>query len=138
MLQFSFSKIIFILAVVLGAVFFALPNALPGSITSKFPHWWQPVALGLDLRGGSYLLLEVDTSAVFKEQLTDVEEQARGALRDAKIRYRNIRTAEGSVFVTTEPGDRAAARTAIAKLLNNMEFDTPGDDRIRITVSDRI
>ncbi len=138
MLQFSFSKIIFIMVVVLGAVFFALPNALPGSITSKFPRWWQPVALGLDLRGGSYLLLEVDTSAVFKEQLTDIEEQSRSALRDAKIRYRNIRSAEDSVFITTEPGDRAAARTAIGKLLTTMEFDTPGDDRIRIRVPDRV
>ncbi|MHB1207863.1 MAG: protein translocase subunit SecD, partial [Rhodospirillaceae bacterium] len=138
MLQFSFSKIVFILAVVLGAVFFALPNALPGSITAKLPHWWQPVALGLDLRGGSYLLLEVDTSAVFKDQLTDIEEQARGALRDAKLRYRNIRSAEESVFITVEPADQSAARAAIAKVTTGMELTTVGEDRIRVVVPDRI
>ncbi len=138
MLQFSFSKIIFILIVVLGAVFFALPNALPGSMTAKFPHWWQPVALGLDLRGGSYLLLEVETAAVFKEQLTDIEEQSRSALRDAKIRYRNIRSADESVFVTVEPADLSAARASIAKILSTMEFSTVGEDRIRIQVPDRI
>ena len=81
MLQFSASKILFILAVVLASIFFALPNGLPASVTAQVPGWWKPVQLGLDLRGGSYLLMEVDTSAVFKEQLTDLEEQARGAAR---------------------------------------------------------
>jgi preprotein translocase subunit SecD len=138
MLQFSFSKIVFILAVVLGAVFFALPNALPGSITAKFPHWWQPVQLGLDLRGGSYLLLEVDTNAVFKDQLTDIEEQARGAMRDAKLRYRNIRSADESVYITVEAADQAAARTAIAKVVSGMELSTVGDDRIRVVIPERI
>src|SRR5579883_867754 len=107
MLQFSFTKIMLILAVVLASIFFALPNGLPASVTSHFPSWWRPVQLGLDLRGGSSLLMEVDTSAVLKEQLIDLQEQARGALRDAKLRYRGLRTSEpeSAVFVTVDPQD---------------------------------
>ena len=81
MLQFSVTKSVMVFAVVLASIFFALPNMLPSSVVKTFPSWWQPMNLGLDLRGGSYLLLEVDISAVLKEQLADLEESSRAALR---------------------------------------------------------
>ena len=139
MLQFSFTKIILVFAVVLASFFFALPNMLPSSTVSKFPHWWQPMNLGLDLRGGSSLLLEVDTSAVGKEQLADLEETSRSALRDAKIAYRNIGQADGTVFVVVnDANDLNGARDAIGKVISGMEITTQGDDRIRISVPDRV
>src|SRR2546423_249248 len=120
MLNFSFSKIVFILIVVTGSFLFAMPNMLPKSVTEHFPSWLKPVQLGLDLQGGSHLLLEVDTSAVLKDQLTDIAEQARGALRDAKLRYRNIGVVGEAVFISIEPADRQAARAAIAKTVTGM------------------
>src|SRR4051812_2174800 len=138
MLQFSFSKIVFILAVVAGSLLFALPNMVPASVVAHFPHWLKPVQLGLDLQGGSHLLMEVDTSAVLKDQLADLEQQARDALRDGKIRTRNLRTAEEAVFITVDPADRSAAREAIAKVLTGMTIDNVGDDRIRITIPDTV
>jgi protein-export membrane protein SecD len=138
MLQFSFTKIVFVLAVVAASILFAIPNMLPTSVTSHLPHWLKPVQLGLDLQGGSHLLLEVDTSAVLKDQLADLEEQARGALREEKIRYRNIRTAEEAVFVTVDPADRSAARSAIGKAISGMNIDNVGDDRIRINIPDPV
>src|SRR5689334_16509599 len=134
MLQFSFTKIVFILAVVAGSLLFAIPNMLPTSVVTHLPHWLKPVQLGLDLQGGSHLLLEVDTSAVFKDQLTDLEEQARGALREGKLRYRSLRTAEDAVFITVDPADRAAAREAIVKSISGMTIENVGDDRIRIAI----
>ena len=139
MLQFSYTKVAVVFAVVLASIFFSLPNMLPSSVVKGFPHWWQPMNLGLDLRGGSYLLLEVDTSAVGKEQLADLEETSRGALRDAKIAYRNIGQAEGNVFVVVnDTKDLDAARAAIGKSVAGMEISTQGEDRLRIVIPERV
>ena len=139
MLHFSFGKIALVVIVIIGSVFFAAPNLLPASVTANAPSWWKPVNLGLDLRGGSRLLLEVDTSAVFKEQLTNMEETARTALRDAKLRYRNIRTTDDVVYVTLDVDtDANAAVSAINKLAAPAVVEKAGDDRIRITIPDNL
>ncbi len=49
---------------------------------------WLPhdkLSLGLDLRGGSYLLEEVDTNALNQERLTNLTEDVRARLRAAQI-----------------------------------------------------
>jgi preprotein translocase subunit SecD len=141
MLHFSPTKIIMIVAVILASVFFALPNVVPAPLRQHVGDWWQPMNLGLDLRGGSYLLLEANTSALLKEQLADIEETSRAALRDAKIAYRAIRATEDSVYVTVnEAKDRNTALAAIAKAVvpNGMEVDSEADDRIHIVVPDRV
>ncbi|PSF05416.1 protein translocase subunit SecDF [Marinobacter fuscus] len=55
--------IVYGLVILLGLLC-ALPNLLPGNLAEKLPPWYQEntIALGLDLQGGSHLLLEVDTS----------------------------------------------------------------------------
>ncbi len=78
MLFFSRFKTTLILAVcVLGALL-CLPNLMPSPA-----NWvpWRSVRLGLDLRGGSYLLLEVDMGAVVKERLDTLVDAARSTLR---------------------------------------------------------
>src|SRR5262249_20704053 len=67
-----------------------------------------------------------------------LEEQSRGALREGKLRYRNIRSAEEAVFITVDPADRAAARDAIGKVVAGMTIENVGDDRIRITIPDTV
>jgi len=57
MYKLSKTRIYIILAICLAGIFFALPNFLGGSV--NLPKWWQPVNLGLDLQGGSNLLLQV-------------------------------------------------------------------------------
>jgi len=139
MLHFSLAKSIMVVVVIVASIFFSLPNMLPSDVVQRLPSWWKPMNLGLDLRGGSYLLLEVDTSAVLKEQLSDVEETARAALRDAKIPYGNIRASEEGVFVTvTDPTTLNAARAAITKTATDMVIETQGENRIHIIIPDRI
>ena len=139
MLQFSVSKIVLVLAVIMASIFFATPNLLPKSMTQNFPRWWKPMNLGLDLRGGSYLLLEANTGALLKEQLADLEETSRSALRDVKIAYRTIRSAEDSVFVTVnDPAQLKAARDAIALVAVGMNVETAGEDRVKISVPEKI
>lgn len=95
--------------IVLVAVFsilYALPNILPASAVSwmsaHLPHWMptQTVNLGLDLRGGSHLLLEVQTAAVTKDQLDGLVDQVRSELRKAKIGYTDLAAQDNTVRVT--------------------------------------
>ena len=78
MMYFSRLKTASILAVCVLGVLLCLPNLLPAP-AGWFP--WRQVRLGLDLRGGSYLLLEVDMAAVLKERLDSIADGARTTLR---------------------------------------------------------
>jgi len=139
MLHFTPAKIAFIFGVVLLTIFFCLPNVVPESVLKAGPSWWRPMQLGLDLRGGSYLLLEVDTDAVRKQQVTDLEESSRSALRRAGVKYSNLRAADGAVYVTVlEAGDRAAARKALGEALTDMTFELQGEDRIKISIPEKV
>ena len=82
------------LAIVLTALFiclFAVPNFLPEKMVASWPKWAQRhVVLGLDLQGGSHLLLEVDTKAVRKEMLETLRDDMRRVLREARIGYTGL------------------------------------------------
>ena len=67
--------------------------------TSKLPSWWQPVNLGLDLQGGSNLLLQVKIDDVMKERMSSLEDSARQVLRENKIRYQALRANPDTVTV---------------------------------------
>ncbi|MFZ0020676.1 MAG: protein translocase subunit SecD, partial [Acetobacteraceae bacterium] len=70
----------------LGAIL-CIPNLFPAPAV-----WlpWRTVHLGLDLRGGSYLLLEVDMKAVVKERLDSMVDGVRQALRPGSIFYQTL------------------------------------------------
>ncbi|WP_160120934.1 protein translocase subunit SecD [Rhodovarius lipocyclicus] len=113
MMYFSRWKTAGILAVCLLGILVCLPNLLP---RSAFPSWLpaRQVNLGLDLRGGSYLLLEVDTTALLRERLESMVEGARRGLTQAnpRIGYTNLRAEapERRVsFRLTNPAQRDAA-----------------------------
>ncbi len=103
MMYFSRLKVASILAVcVLGALL-CLPNffAAPAGWVP-----WRQVRLGLDLRGGSYLLLEVDMAAVLKERLDSIADGARTALRGKGIQFQPpaIQPAQNRVVLRIAPG----------------------------------
>ncbi|WNJ95983.1 protein translocase subunit SecD [Vibrio ruber] len=63
------------------------------------PNWLEsigatPMKLGLDLRGGVHFLMEVDMDAAMDKLLTQEEDAFRTELREAKIRYRAVHTAD--------------------------------------------
>jgi preprotein translocase subunit SecD len=63
--------------------------------------------LGLDLRGGSHLLLEVDVKSIFRERLTNLIQSMRTELRRERIPYRNIGAAGDAATVTIIDPDTA-------------------------------
>ena len=82
----------YVLIIVAGAAT-ALPNLFTPQQLALLPDWLpkQQVALGLDLRGGAHLVLEVDAKALVSERLQDLTRSARRALRDAKVGTTSIR-----------------------------------------------
>ena len=105
-------------AIVLTALFiclFAVPNFLPEKMVQSWPKWAQRhVVLGLDLQGGSHILLEVDTKTVRKDMLETLRDDMRRVLRDARIGYTGLVVRGNSAEVRIREG--ASAEQAQAKL----------------------
>ena len=74
MLYFPRWKALAIIGTCLFGIILSLPNLLP---RDSLPSWARQINLGLDLRGGSYLLLEVDTSAMVRERLESLTDAVR-------------------------------------------------------------
>ena len=68
-----------------------IPNMLPTNVLQSLPAFMQrTMTLGLDLQGGSYILLEVDTGAIRTERTNTLRDDVRRVLRDARIGYSNL------------------------------------------------
>ena len=120
MLHFPRWKIILIIVVMLAGALYALPNMLTGRQTGELPSWLPNtrMSLGLDLQGGSHLLLEVDMQAVIQERMQAVEQSLRAALRKERIGYTNLAATPNSVQVTlSNPDDVPRVR----QLLRDVE-----------------
>ncbi len=66
----------------------AVPNFFPESTVKRWPEWAQRhIVLGLDLQGGSHLLLQVDANAVRKERLQSLNDDVLRVLRQARIQF---------------------------------------------------
>ncbi|MEI9997202.1 MAG: protein translocase subunit SecD [Rhizomicrobium sp.] len=121
MLQVSNWVRILVSVIVLAGIAIALPNALPASVRAHIPSWLpkQTVALGLDLQGGSYLLLEVQTDVVIKDKLESLTGDIRRAMRKAhpQIAYVFTPVTGDSIAVRiTDPKRRDEAKTLIQAL----------------------
>jgi preprotein translocase subunit SecD len=105
MLFFTRWKAVAILLTALAVCLCAVPSFFPESTIRNWPSWAQRhVVLGLDLQGGSHLLLEVDSGAVRKEQLQSIDDDALRVLRQARIPFtgRAIRGNGVEVHITRD------------------------------------
>ena len=97
MLYFARWKAIAILLTAFVVCSFAFPNFLPQQTVKSWPVWAQRhVVLGLDLQGGSHILLEVDVNDVRKQRLDSLRDEARKILRDARITWANPPVVRGN------------------------------------------
>jgi preprotein translocase subunit SecD len=98
---------------------FAIPNFIPERVVQSWPKWAQRhIVLGLDLQGGSHILLEVDSNAVRKEKVEQLRDDVRRVLREARIGYSSI-AARGANTVEVrlrESSDIAQALTKLREL----------------------
>jgi preprotein translocase subunit SecD len=101
MVYFAKWKIAVVIAVCLLGVAFAAPNLLDRKTTENLPGWLpnQQISLGLDLRGGSHLLLEVEAQTVINERLESIVDSIRQTLRSERIRYTGLGIQDSKVTV---------------------------------------
>ena len=89
MLQVARWRVILVAVVTALGILYALPNFLPERVRENLPAFMprQGINLGLDLRGGSQLLLEIEVQTMKRQQLDNIADQMASALREAQIRY---------------------------------------------------
>ena len=86
MLQFQLWKKLLVVAIAAVGIIYALPNLISTDNSAGFLPG-KKINLGLDLQGGSHLLLRVDIDAVRKERLENLGERIRRDFRSKKIRF---------------------------------------------------
>ena len=88
MLYFSKLRIIFVSLITLFFIFFASSNLF--KLTNDLLD--KKINLGLDLQGGSYLLLEIDNSPVIEQKLQNLSITIRNYFKEKNIRIKNVKS----------------------------------------------
>lgn len=116
-----FKKLAIVFVAVFG-VLLAVPTMSP-KLAPYFPSWARPIPLGLDLKGGAQLLLEVDTNTMFQEKAAQLYDEARSAMIDRDrgvIRFSNLRNVDGVVsLVVREDDDVSRAKGRLKSVLGS-------------------
>jgi SecD/SecF fusion protein len=113
-------KLITYALVILLGVVAALPNLFTEEHLARLPNWFpkQQVTLGLDLRGGSHLVLEVDAAALSRERVLAFVADARRELRAARIPAAVERRENGAEVRINDPARREEALRLLGTLAN--------------------
>ncbi len=135
--------------IILAGILVALPNIFPKETLAHFPSWLpnKQVSLGLDLRGGSHLVLEVDAADLQKERMQSLIQDSRRVLREANIGNSSIRRVQDHLLIAlTDASQRNAAIEELKKLANpvgigltagqsDLDFATDGQSGIRVSMT---
>ncbi len=139
MVYFSKWKTAIVLGIVLIGLVIAAPNALKKETTERLPDWLphQQVNLGLDLQGGSHLLLEVKVSSVVRERLESIVDAIRVVLRKNKIRYTGLRARnDAATFLVRDRDKLEKAQKLAVGADKNLEI-VAEDNRVTVNFSEQ-
>lgn len=119
-------KVGLVLGALLLGLLFSLPNVLPERARASLPGFVPSKAmnLGLDLQGGSHLLLEVDTEALKRERINDLLEDVRRALREDRVVFTGLSKQGQGVTVRIERPEQMAVATAALNSINAIDPQT--------------
>ena len=147
MLYFTRWKAIGIILTALLVCLFAVPNFFHEATVRTWPSWAQRrLVLGLDLQGGSYLLLEVDSNYVKKEKLDQVRDDVRRTLREARLGYTGLASKGDAVELRVKDSELPTALGKLRELSQpvggvlgataqrSLEVSDAGGGLIRLTV----
>ena len=143
MLDFPRWKVWSISLVILIGILFAIPSMLPADLKAKYPTWLPSatINLGLDLAGGSQLLLEADKVDAAKQRLQAMEDQVSTELRRGtpRIEVGDVSTAGGRVsFLVRDPTKVDAARERLYNMTQPVGLTGTRDWDIQVMDSTRI
>ena len=140
MLQIPRWQTVLIGLILFAGLIFAAPNLVSRQTAEALPDWMpkKQINLGLDLQGGSYLLLEVETDAVIEDQLNTLVEDVRLTLRREDIGYRNLGVESGEVhFSLRDPGKADRAESALADLGQQIRANASADEPVVVRYTDQ-
>ena len=145
MLDFPRWKVWAISLTIFVGVLFAIPSLLPAQAKAAWPAWLPntTINLGLDLAGGSQLLLEADSADAAKQRLQAMEDQVTTELRrNPRIDVGDISTAGGRLsFMVRDPRqvdaavERLRAITQPVGLTGSRDWDVQVVDSTRIVLT---
>jgi preprotein translocase subunit SecD len=93
-------------------VLLAVPSLLPPAVGAQLPAWARGIHinLGLDLAGGSHLLLEAETGDLARQRLEAMEELMRSEMRRSRVAVAEVSTSGGQLsFLVRDPAQLATA-----------------------------
>lgn len=127
MLNIEKWKVVLTILICVLGIAYCVPNLLPKeqqeAMEKNLPSWFptKTVNLGLDLRGGSHLLLEVDLKPVIARRMEAMETEARKQLRKENIGYTDLQSGhDGVSFKLLKPQEDADAARKIARGLEQL------------------
>lgn len=137
-MYFSTTKKVIVILVALWGVLYAMPNLVPASVQetlAKGPSWLpnKTVSLGLDLQGGSHILMQVDMAPLIKERVDALADGAKAELRERQIRFNNPRLLQqGFVIELQDAADNDEAYRAMRNLEEGLEVESLSDTEIQV------
>lgn len=133
-----FKKLSIVFVLALG-ILYALPNFLKYENAHPSFEKYLPsntINLGLDLQGGSHLVLEVDLDVYLKNKYEGMTSEMRKALAKEKLRYKSMRfTTEGASFTATKPEQYSDIRAALVKKFANVSI-TRDESKFTVAFTD--
>ena len=119
MIVFEKWKIMLIGAIIAAGVILALPNII-GSDEDSSGYMGNRINLGLDLQGGSYLLLNVEMDEVIEERISNLTETIRSEFRKERLGIKNLAANATSVsFDLRSEDDRVAAKAQLDDIIGS-------------------
>jgi preprotein translocase subunit SecD len=124
MLDFPRWRIWMLNILVITGVLLAIPSLLPANIRAQVAQFLPTptINLGLDLAGGSHILLEADTAQLAATRLETLEDSVRAAMRRAepRIAITDVSRSGGQLsFTVTDSSQIDAAREALLSVTSN-------------------
>ena len=143
MLDFPRWKVWGVTLICLVGILLAVPSLLPERAVAGWPSWLPSARInyGLDIAGGSQLLLEGDTSDVASQRLEQMEENVRTEMRRAspRIDIGDISTSGGRLtFMVRDPSRVDAARDLVYNLTQPAGLTGQRDWNVQVVDTSRI
>ena len=138
MLYYSRWKTTLIWLAALAGIVFAIPNVLSQNTLDALPDWVSKdrLTLGLDLQGGSHIMLKLERADIVKERSETILDDIRGSLRKASIGYTGL-TADGQNirFKLRDPSQIDAAKEALRELTTPVQAGLTGGAITEVSIS---
>ena len=138
MLTFQPWKTWTVIVVCLLGVLLALPNVMSQQTLDALPSWvpTHRISYGLDLQGGSHLLLEVDLKSVNRDRLNGALDGIRTALLKDKIGYTQLAVEDDQIVIALrDAADADKVKAVVSQVDPDLEATAGPDGKFKVAYS---